>query len=341
MSVKVTILPSGREFTSEGRSTLLEAGLRSGLALGYGCSNGNCGECLATVISGEVRQTRHHDFKLSDAQLAGGQVLMCANSAITDAVIDAPEAEGGHEIPRQQLSARVRAVTLANDGVALLHLKTPRTRRLRFLAGQRVRLGGNGMPAASHPVGSCPCDDMNLHFQIARIPGDDFSDYVFNQLKKGDKMDVCGPAGDFILDESSTRPLVFIAWHTGFAPVRSLIEHAISLDTAPAMCLLWYAPAGSDHYMDNLCRSWRDALDNFQYVPVHAGSPAGADLTAESIATLSGIAHMQLADHDFYVAGDESIAAACKNDLMRIGVPENQVRLDHAPNGGGVKKDKS
>jgi NAD(P)H-flavin reductase len=55
---------------------------------------------------------------------------------------------------------------IRKGNVALIHLKTPRTKRLRFLAGQHVKLGGNGIPLASHPVGSCPCDDMHLHFFI-------------------------------------------------------------------------------------------------------------------------------------------------------------------------------
>jgi len=37
MAAHIHILPSGREFISEGNSSLLEAGLCSGLRLGYGC----------------------------------------------------------------------------------------------------------------------------------------------------------------------------------------------------------------------------------------------------------------------------------------------------------------
>ena len=339
MPVKVKILPSGREFVSAGRSNLLEAGLRSGLALGYGCSNGHCGECLARVLSGQVENSRHHDFRISDEQRASGHILMCATTPVTNVVIEANEASNSHEIPLQQISARVRGLDFINDDVALLHLKTPRTKRLRFLAGQRVRLGGNGMPTASHPVGSCPCDDMNLHFQVARNPADDFSAYVFDVLKKGDPVDIIGPTGDFVLDESSTRPVVFIAWYTGFAPVRSLIEHAISLETTSAMHLLWYAPPGAGHYMDNLCRSWRDALDNFHYVPMDTGSLVEPDLGADSIATLLNIGEKQLADHDFYVAGGESMAAACKTALNAAGVPLNQVSLDNGTSGGSAEKE--
>ena len=239
MPSNIKILPGGRSFPSEGSSTLLEAGLHSGLALGYGCSNGNCGECLARIVSGEVRKVRHHDYVISEEKKNSGHVLMCCHTAVTDVVLEAQEAQSGKEIPRQQITARVRGIEMVNNDVALLHLKTPRSQRLRFLAGQYVQLGGDGLPKATHAISSCPCDDMNLHFQIPRLATDEFSDHVFNDLKKGDNIRIEGPEGDFILNEDSVRSLVFIAWHTGFAPVRSLIEHAMALEMPGNMTLIW------------------------------------------------------------------------------------------------------
>ena len=306
MSGSIKILPSGRVFPSEGNSTLLEAGLQSGLALGYGCSNGNCGECLAKVISGEVRQVRHHDYRISTKDRSTGHILMCCNTATTDVVLEAPEARGSQEIPQQQITARVRGIEIIDNDVALVHLKTPRTQRLRFLAGQQVQLGGNGLPSATHPISSCPCDDMNLHFQIPRRDCDEFSDHVFNQLRKGDTIDINGPEGDFVLNESSTRSLVFIAWHTGFAPVRSLIEHAMALEIAADINLVWITRSKTDKYQDNLCRSWQDAFDDFHYLPVESELDDGVISTASTLELLK-IKPVDAGNYDFYVAGNDAL----------------------------------
>jgi len=40
MSAQATVIPSNHEFFVEGAESILEAGLRGGLALNYGCSNG-------------------------------------------------------------------------------------------------------------------------------------------------------------------------------------------------------------------------------------------------------------------------------------------------------------
>lgn len=311
MPKEITILPGGRCFPSEGNSTLLEAGLYSGLALGYGCSNGNCGECLAKIVSGEVRKVHHHDYVISQEERANGQVLMCCNTAVTDVVLEAPEAQSSKEIPRQEITARVRSIEVLNDDVALLHLKTPRTQRLRFLAGQQVKLGGENLPDATYPISSCPCDDMNLHFHIPRLTDDSFSDLIFDQLKKGDPLNIVGPEGDFVLNESSTHSLVFIAWHTGFAPIKSLIEHAMSLEIATGMQLIWMARSKKDRYQDNLCRSWQDAFDNFQYLPVDTDLREDT-INITSILDRLNIQPADLDDYDFYVAGNETLINACK-----------------------------
>ncbi len=328
MTKQVRILPSGKEFISEGNSTLLEAGLSAGLALGYGCSNGNCGECLAKIVSGNVKQTRHHDYRISDAELSENYVLMCCSTALSDVVLEADEARGTAEIPRQQITARVRNIEIVSDNVALLHLKTPRTNRLRFLAGQHVQLGGNGIPVSNQSVSSCPCDDMNLHFQIPRHAGDEFSNHVFEVMRKGDTVDIDGPGGNFILDETSARPLVFIVWRTGFGPIRSLVEQAMALDIAENICLVWIAADKNDRYLDNLCRSWEDALDDFVYIPIDAESgisPADIEqIITGQIDTEPG----KLAEHDFYIAGNESLMDSCRKVLIAKGLPVEQLALD-------------
>jgi len=326
MAANVHLLPSGRDFVSEGNSTLLEAGLRAGLALGYGCSNGNCGKCLARLVSGEVQKIRHHDYTIGEANRASGHVLMCCNAALTDVVLEAPEAHSASEIPQQQITAKVKSIETVNDDVALVHLKTPRTNRLRFLAGQHVQLGGGNIPAVHQSISSCPCDDMNLHFQIPRLSGDQFTDHIFNHLKKGDPVDISGPHGNFILNEDSPRALVFIAWRTGFAPIRSLIEHAMALDVTEEIHLLWIAADKKDRYLDNLCRSWEDALDNFTYIPVDA--PEGVADTDRSAIGQLNIKPADLVGHDFYIAGNQELLNSCEQTLASNGLPAEQLTMD-------------
>ncbi len=269
-TAQVTVLPSKHDFLVEGHDTLLEAAMRSGIPLNYGCSGGNCGLCKARVVSGEVKKTRQHDFVISEAEKNQGYVLLCSNTAVSDVVIEAAVANSVQDIPFQQISAHAKAMGHINDDMILLHLQTPRTQRLRFLAGQSVTLRVGQSYSAELPIASCPCDDRNVLFHISRQIGNLFSDYVFDHLKQNDVVEIEGPQGEFILHEKSPRPLYFFAFDSGFAPIKSLIEHALSLEVE-TIHLHWFGSSRQNIYLPNIAHAWQDALDNFHYEEHVAG----------------------------------------------------------------------
>ena len=69
MVAQVRLLPSGREFFVEGSDTVLEAALRAGVSMQYGCSDGSCGLCKARIVSGRTQQVRAPGFALTPEDL--------------------------------------------------------------------------------------------------------------------------------------------------------------------------------------------------------------------------------------------------------------------------------
>ena len=323
VSAHVTLHPSGHEFFVDGADTILEAALRAGLALNYGCSSGNCGLCKARVVSGQTKKARHHDYVLSEAEKNMGYALMCSHTAVTDLVVEALEAQRPSDIPRQEIQTRVRAIDTLTDKVMRLHLQTPRTNRLRFFAGQSVTLSIGKTVFADYAVASCPCNDRNLEFHIRNLPGDDFAQHVFNGLKKGDAVSVNGPVGEFVFHEDSPRPPLFIACNSAFAPIKSLIEHAMALDTADDIYLCWLATFPGGHYLSNLCRSWVDALDNFYYKELSTAALEDENLH-QVLQRIVGDTPQWMA-RDVYLAGPDIFVSYARDWLLQRGLPEEQL----------------
>jgi CDP-4-dehydro-6-deoxyglucose reductase len=327
VSAQVTLRPSGRQFTVEGRDSLLQAGMKAGLRLNYGCGNGSCGMCKVRVIAGEVTRCQPSDYSLSATEKAQGYVLACAmTAASSELTMETLEAGGPEDIPEQSLVATVRAVKPLAAHTLLVHLQTPRTHRLRFLAGQSVALAltGGDDAHAVYPIASCPCDDRNLHFYVPRRAGDAVAERFFaGGVKSGESIGVHGPMGRFVLDDTPL-PLVFAACDTGFAPIKSLIEHALSLDAAPSMALYWLATREDGHFMHNQCRAWSEALDNFEYTAsTHEDPAAGASRMAAAMrADLFGL------DSAFYLAGPPAFVRALAADLAAGGVPRGRLHIE-------------
>ncbi|MBE7524300.1 MAG: 2Fe-2S iron-sulfur cluster binding domain-containing protein [Burkholderiales bacterium] len=327
VSAEVTVRPSGRVFFVEGRDSLLQAGLKAGLKLAYGCGNGTCGLCKARVVSGEVVKTMPFDYPLSEAERLQGHTLLCAHSAASsEIVIETLEAQGPSEIPEQEVEVRVRSVAPLAPDTLLVHVQTPRGSRLRFLAGQSATLYGGAADTDAHatwPIASCPCDDRNLHFHVARDARDALATMFFDgAFRPGDALRLWGPSGDFVLAEDTGRPLAFVACDTGYAPIKSLIEHAIAVDAAPAMSLDWLATRSDGHYHANQCRAWAAAFDAFRY---EAHQAADAAEGAEALASRMAEA-LDLPKHDVYVAGPVAFVDAACARLANAGVPAARLR---------------
>jgi CDP-4-dehydro-6-deoxyglucose reductase len=328
MSAHVTVKPSGNEFLVEGNETVLQAALRAGLAPSYGCGNGNCGLCKARVVSGQTKQVHNTDYPLSAGERAQGYTLLCSHTAVTDLVVEMLEAKSPDDIPQQEVVAKVRSVSSLAPDTMLLHLQTPRTNRLRFLAGQRMTLNITGSTAnfrGEYAIASCPCDDRNLLFHICRDDEDEFASRLFaGAVRPSDLVSLFGPFGDFVLKKDSPNDLVFVACDSGFAPVKSLIEHAVASDLPGLQRLVWAATRPDGHYFENQCRAWADALETFSYVALKAADAQVAGTEAARRVLDEG----ELAHRDVYIVGPIEFVTAVEHELKAGGVAEQQLIVE-------------
>jgi CDP-4-dehydro-6-deoxyglucose reductase len=317
MSAVVRILPSGHQFVVEANEPLLQAALRSGVALEFGCANGTCGECKARVKEGEVRQIRFYDYVMSEAERREHTVLLCSCTADADVTIEATEAGGPDDIPLQSVRARLYKRERAAEEVEIVYLRVMRGRMLRFLAGQHISLKLAQVVPTNVPIASCPCDgrSLELHFDLSNSSG--LNARALAGFAKSDRFQIEGPRGRFTLDESSGRPLVFIACDTAIAPSKSIIEHAVNLDYSQPIYLHWHTKRRDGHYLHNYFRSLTDALDEFHYLPIQG--PVSAD-------TLSNLP--DLATVDVYLTGGGEFVAAAKELLFARRLSEGRLFID-------------
>jgi len=317
MAAHIKIQPSNHEFWLEGNDSILDAGVHAGLALNYGCANGNCGLCKARIISGKVKKIQHHDYVLSEAEKNRNYVLMCSCTAVTDVVLEALEASSENDIPTQKIVTRIKSIEQLTDDILIVHVQTPRIQRLRFFAGQSVTLSLDNKTGTDFPIASCPCDDRNLLFHIPCNPGKPFVQALINDGKKGDAITVTGPYGHFLFNENSGRSQLYLACGAGFAPIKSLVEHAMALEIPATMDLFWAVDKKENLYMNNLCRSWDDALDNFNYHPV---------IDADAVEYLL-VKHDNLEAVDVYIAGPETCIKHAREKLLAAGLPGEQLMV--------------
>jgi CDP-4-dehydro-6-deoxyglucose reductase len=335
MAHKVLILPSKREFMVQRNETVLEAALRSGLSLRYSCGNGSCGNCKGRIVDGRIGELLHTDHPLSEAERQDGQVLLCRLRPGSDMVIEASAAEDAADIPQQEIIATVSKLERCKSDVMIMSLRAPRSKTLRFLAGQHATLILADGTARNKSIASCPCNALVLQFHIRRAADDDFSEAVFGKLKCGDKITVQGPHGAFTFDEDSRRPMLLFAYETGFGPIKSIVEHALALEVTQPMHLYWLSGFEDGHYMQNYCRAWQDALDGFTYTPLlsaaDSAAPADDDARRRAVDTAARTIlndHPAIAGYDVYLCGPEGVMGSLIDRLRERGLAKEQLHVD-------------
>ncbi len=290
--------------------TVLEAAIRAGISLSYGCSSGTCGECKARLVQGTVREIRSHEYAIAESERLQGYILACANTACEDLVIDAVIANSAQDIPLQEMNVRVRKIEHVTSEVMRLIVQTPRTTRLRFLAGQYVELQLSDIGTCHLAIASCPCEDRLIEFHVRVREEDPFSHKISETLKNGDTIGLRGPLGEFVYDESSKRPVILFAFDTGFAAIKSLLEHITAQEQELPILLIWMSCGNDGLYMNNLCRSWNDAFDAFSYTGISleeslkdlATNPEQGRATLESHIRAGLQKYPNLSDHDVYIS---------------------------------------
>ncbi len=273
MSHQIIIQPSGHILTVEPGETILEAALREGFSLPYGCRNGSCGICKGKILQGKVDYGRYNEETLPKEEIDAGNALFCCASPLSDLVIECHEISATKDIEIKTLPCRVHKMERVAPDVMIIFLKLPSNQRLQFLAGQYIDILLKDGKRRSFSLANAPHDDEFLQLHARNYPGGVFTEHVFTHMKVKDMLRFTGPLGSFFLrDAPEDTPIIFLASGTGFAPIKSILEHVFfqegSRRNKRDMILYWGARAKADLYLAELAEKWQQEHDNFTFVPV-------------------------------------------------------------------------
>ena len=272
VSHQVTLKTSGKQFTVDSEESILEAALRQGINLPYGCKNGACGSCKGKVLEGQLSHGQHSEGALSRAEETAGSILFCCAHPQSDLLIEAREVQGSGDIAIRKIPCRVNAITKPSTDVAILKLQLPAAERFQFLAGQYLEFLLKDGQRRAYSIANAPEQEGPLELHIRHLPGGLFTDFVFGvkdpALKEKDILRFEGPLGSFFLREYSKKPIIFVAAGTGFAPIKSIIEQMQLKKIARPVHLYWGGRRPGDLYLPELCASWEKEIANFKYIPV-------------------------------------------------------------------------
>lgn len=310
---QVTLQPSGHRFQVADDETVLEAALRQGVGLPYGCRNGACGSCKGQLAAGRLDYGIYQERTLRPEEKAAGKALFCVAKPLSDLTLEVKEIGGSADLQVRTLPCRVEKVEKPAADVAVLYLKLPAQERLQFLAGQYIDILLKDGRRRSFSLANAPHHDQFLELHVRRIADGFFTHYVFDEMRDRAILRFEGPLGTFFLREDSDKPVIFMAGGTGFAPIKAVIEHALHAHLDREMVLYWGARTLADLYMPGPPAQWAREHPHFTFIPV-LSDPAPGDLWQGR----TGLVHQAILD-DFQDMSGYQVYACGAPAMIEIG----------------------
>lgn len=173
----------------------------------------------------------------------------------------------------------------------------------------------------------------NLKKQFLNVPPGICSSYIFS-LKKGDKVMISGPYGDFHIKDTN-REMVYIGGGAGMAPLRSHIFHLFNTLKTTRKVSYWYgARSTREVFYENEFRAIEKKFPNFKF-NIALSEP----LPEDNWTGLTGFIHQVLLDNylskheepediEYYFCGPPVMNSAVIRMLDDLGVPQENISFD-------------
>lgn len=218
-----------RYFACQPGERLLHAGLRAGAPLPYGCATGTCGDCRATVVTGDV-ESLWSEAPGARSLRKPDEVLLCQSTARGPCVIEAKPDPCTYSRELPQLYEGVLARAVPNeDGLTWVDIDLDRP--MRFLAGQFVVVS---VPGVQGYRAYSPAHDGQAVTRLSLVVRDKsdgaLSPILCSPDLVGTHLQVFGPLGAAHVRPDHDSDLAVVVGGSGAAVALSLLDWAVKSD---------------------------------------------------------------------------------------------------------------
>jgi CDP-4-dehydro-6-deoxyglucose reductase, E3 len=264
---QVRIEPHGRTIGAAADRAVLDAALAAGLNLPHSCKSGHCASCRARLLAGEFHYPNGRTPGLTQQEARDGYILLCQARPRSDLTVEVRLVANVADVEIKTLPCRIaKLVRLAPD-VLQVFLRLPAVEPLQFQPGQYLDVLLEGGRRRSFSIASPPHDSGLIELHVRRVPGGDFTAALFEQLREGSLLRIEGPIGQFVYREQA-MPVLMIAGGTGFAPLKSMLRHALERGSARDIRLYWGARQALDVYEEPLVLDWTRRYPHLRFTVV-------------------------------------------------------------------------
>jgi NAD(P)H-flavin reductase/ferredoxin len=323
------IQPSSHVITCGSDQTLLDCCIQAGIPAPYNCRSGECGECKAALLSGEVYEMPGADPAIfNDTHRSAGELLLCMCFPRSPVVVDVPLKAQETTIKPTTINTMVERVERVTPSILQVCVETPGPATYR--AGQCFEWVLPGIkPNRIYSAANRPGSDR-IEFHVRIYPGGKVGEFITQHLTPGQSLELVGPFGQFGLSPSDWRPAICVAGGTGLAPVQAILDEAFAHGDGRPIQFFYGARCRDELYGLQTLEDWGRANPTFRFTPVLSDEPEGSgwngrrglvtDVVAQELSDAFGL--------EAYVCGPAAMIDAAVQVLEAAGLSSADIHAD-------------
>jgi len=202
-----------------------------------------------------------------------------------------------------------------------------------FLAGQYIALFleiGGIRTSRPYSISSQPNQVGYYDITIRRVENGLVSNYLLNEVKRGDSLSSSGPAGNFYFNPLiHKKKMVCIAGGSGITPFMSMIREIIECGLDRSVYLFYGSKTTDDVIFGNEIARLAQRFANIHYIPV-IEEPAESYAGACGFITRNVLQKVleNIEDKSFFICGPQGLYDFCLPQVQDLGVPRRKIRQE-------------
>jgi len=280
---KAVVNAGEHKVTVKAGENLLNAALELGIPWPHDCRVGSCSTCKCKLTKGKIKELTDFSYVLDQDQLKDGMILACQTRLKSDVEIEVELEDSEHAHQVVSFEGSIDRINDLTHDIKEIVIKSDYPLPSRSgVAGQYAELGTNEFSAPrSYSFAKAPENEAKgeMTFFVRKVPGGEFTEWLFAQDRTGEKVTISGPFGHFWMRPGSSH-MVCIAGGSGVSSIKAILESAANNQVKRDCLFLFGARTQDDLYcleeMAEIGSKW-NKNHAFEFVPVLNMEPDESD----------------------------------------------------------------
>jgi CDP-4-dehydro-6-deoxyglucose reductase, E3 len=237
---------------------------------------------------------------------------------------DSPSRAGGWgaiaEPQADEVPYQVSAIERVTPTIVEAWLR-PLGKPMAFQSGQYALLedAERRVPPRSYSLANAPRADGALSLLVTRVAEGNTSGWI-HDLRGEEEVIVTGPYGNFVGQQTSTAPCLFLAAGSGLAPIRALIETSLKTTPRRSVTVVFSARTNADLLSRDLFLAWQAVHQRFRFIVTLTGEGQ-----RRRVPDLLPDICPDLTHHEVFIAGSPGFVHASAAAAEALGAARTRV----------------